>query len=290
MSSRNRLIILERMKRLKRYRVPLIYLVLSIGLLFAVFPYIWMVLSSFKVSEEIYTRFLPTRLTLSNYAFILKGGTGQQRDFLSGVLNSFIISIIPTISVIFFAVLTAYSFRRLKIMGHKIYENFIIYQMLFPGVLFLIPLFLLMRDWGQINTYTAMIIRYLVDPWAIFIYTQFFKTVPESLLESARMDGASELQVIFRIMLPLSKTTTAIVALFTFMARWSEFLWPLIVNKDYAKMPLSVLLALFTRGEYQSYPGIQMAGATLLTLPIVILFLVFRKHFEEGINFTGLKG
>lgn len=278
------------MSNFKKYKNAFVYLILTIGLFFAVFPYIWMVLSSFKVSEEIYTRLLPTKLTLENYAFIFKGGTGQQRNFVSGIFNSFIISIIPTISVIFFGVLTAYSFRRLRIWGYKLYENVIIYQMLFPGVLFLIPLFLLMRDWGKINTYTAMIIRYLIDPWAIFIYTQFFKTIPESLLESARIDGASEVQIIFKIMLPLSKTTTAIVALFTFMARWSDFLWPLIVNKDYSKMPLSVLLALFTKGEYQAYPGIQMAGATLLTIPIVILFLVFRKHFEEGISFTGLKG
>jgi len=278
------------MNKLKKYKLPLIYLVLFVGLLFSLFPYIWMVLSSFKVSGEIYTQLIPTKLTLDNYSFLFSGGSGQQRNFLYGVVNSLIISIIPTISVIFFGVLTAYAFRRLKIMGYKIYENFIIYQMLFPGVLFLVPLFLLMRDWGLINTYTSMVLRYLIDPWAIFIYIQFFKTIPESLLESARIDGASEFQIIFKIMVPLSKTTTAIVALFTFMARWSEFLWPLIVNKEYGKMPLSVLLALFTKGGYQQYPGVQMAGATLLTLPIVILFIVFRKYFAKGINFTGLKG
>jgi multiple sugar transport system permease protein len=278
------------MNKIKKYKMPIIYLVLLIGLAFSLFPYIWMVLSSFKVSEEIYTQFIPTKLTLENYSFLFKGGSGQQRNFLYGIVNSLIVSVIPTISVIFFGVLTAYAFRRLKIMGYKIYENFIIYQMLFPGVLFLVPLFLLMRDWGLINTYTSMILRYLIDPWAIFIYTQFFKTIPESLLESARIDGASEFQIIFKIMLPLSKTTTAIVALFTFMARWSDFLWPLIVNKEYGKMPLSVLLALFTKGGYQQYPGVQMAGATLLTLPIVILFIVFRKYFAKGINFTGLKG
>lgn len=278
------------MNKIKKYKIPIIYFVLLIGLAFSLFPYIWMVLSSFKVSEEIYTQFIPTKLTLENYSFLFKGKSGQQRNFLYGIVNSLIVSVIPTISVIFFGVLTAYAFRRLKIMGHKIYENFIIYQMLFPGVLFLVPLFLLMRDWGLINTYTSMILRYLIDPWAIFIYTQFFKTIPESLLESARIDGASEFQIIFKIMLPLSKTTTAIVALFTFMARWSDFLWPLIVNKEYGKMPLSVLLALFTKGGYQQYPGVQMAGATLLTLPIVILFIMFRKYFAKGINFTGLKG
>ncbi len=278
------------MNKYIKCKMPLIYLVLTIGLFLAIFPYLWMVLSSFKVSGEIYTRFWPTKLTLGNYAFILKGGTGQERNFTGSIANSLIISIIPTISVIFFGMITAYSLRRMKICGYRFFENLVVYQMLFPGVLFLIPLFLIMRDWGQINKHSGMILRYLIDPWAIFIYIQFFKTIPEALLEAARIDGASEFKIITRIMLPLSKTTTAIVTLFTFMARWSEFLWPLIVNKDYDKMPLSVLLALFTKGEYQTYPGVQMAGATLLTLPIVILFLVFRRHFEEGISFTGLKG
>ena len=278
------------MHRYKKFKMPLIYLVLTVGLFLSIFPYLWMVLSSFKVSSEIYTRFWPTKLTLSNYAFILKGGTGQERNFVGSIFNSLIVSIIPTFSVVFFGMITAYALRRIKIWGYQFYENIVIYQMLFPQVLFLIPLFLMMRDWGQINNYSGMILRYLIDPWAIFIYIQFFKTIPESLLEAARIDGASEFQIITRIMLPLSTTTTAIVVLFTFMARWSEFLWPLIVNKDYDKMPLSVLLALFTKGEYQTYPGIQMAGATLLTLPIVLLFLAFKRYFEEGITFTGLKG
>ncbi len=278
------------MPRGKKLKMPLIYLVLTTGLFLSIFPYLWMVLSSFKVSGEIFTRFWPSKLTLSNYAFILQGGTGQERNFVGSIVNSLIITIIPTISVVFFGMLTAYALRRLKVRGYRYFENIIIYQMLFPGVLFLIPLFLMMRDWGMINNYSGMILRYLIDPWAIFIYIQFFKTIPESLLEAARIDGASEIKIITRIMLPLSKTTTAIVILFTFMARWGEFLWPLIVNKNYDKMPLSVLLALFTKGEYKTYPGVQMAGATLLTLPIVVLFLVFRRYFEEGISFTGLKG
>ncbi len=266
----------------------IIYIVLSIGLFFTSFPYLWMVLSSFKVSAEIVTRFIPTKLTFDNYIFVF---SGQQRNFLVGLLNSFIISIIPVISTIFFSLLTAYAFRRIKIWGYRFFENFVIYQILFPQVLFLVPLFLVMRNLGQVNTYGGMTIRYLISPWAIFIYSQFFKTVPEALLESARIDGASELQIIFRIMLPLSATTTAIVALFTFMARWSEFLWPMIICKDYAKMPLTVLLALFTKGDlFGAYFGPQIAGATLLSLPIIILFIVFRKYFEKGITFTGLKG
>ena len=180
------------MPRGKKLKMPLIYLVLTTGLFLSIFPYLWMVLSSFKVSGEIFTRFWPSKLTLSNYAFILQGGTGQERNFVGSIVNSLIITIIPTISVVFFGMLTAYALRRLKVRGYRYFENIIIYQMLFPGVLFLIPLFLMMRDWGMINNYSGMILRYLIDPWAIFIYIQFFKTIPESLLEAARIDGASE--------------------------------------------------------------------------------------------------
>ena len=127
------------MYRLKKYKMPLVYLVLIAGLFLSIFPYFWMVLSSFKVSGEIYTRLWPTKLTLSNYAFILKGGTGQERNFAGSIVNSLIISLIPTMSVVFFGMLTAYALRRIKIWGYQFYENLIVYQMLFPGVLFLIP-------------------------------------------------------------------------------------------------------------------------------------------------------
>jgi len=162
--------------------------------------------------------------------------------------------------------------------------------MLFPVVLFLIPRFLLMLELGWINTYQGMMAPFMISAWAIFLFTQFFKTVPQELIDAARLDGCSELRIVFKIMLPLSKSVTIIVAIFTFMAMWDEFLWYLIVTKDYNLMPLSVLLGLYTRGEYSSYPGILTAGATLLTVPILALFFLFKKYFTEGITMSGIKG
>ena len=267
------------------------YAFLGFGLIFMVFPYVWMLLASFKIPAEIYNRFLPTQFTLEHYRMLFSlGTTGSTNPFVRSIFNSLVVSSIATISVVFFGAITGYALARLKFPGKTLLNNFILFQMLFPIVLFLIPRFLLMLELGWINTFQGMFSPFMISAWATFLFTQFFKTVPQELIDAARLDGCSELRIVFKIMLPLSKSVTIIVAIFTFMGMWDEFLWYLIVTKDYNLMPLSVLLGLFTRGEYSSYPGIQTAGATLLTVPILLLFFLFRKFFTEGIAMTGLKG
>lgn len=269
----------------------IVSILLSAGLIFMVFPYVWMVLASFKVPSEIYTRFFPTHLSLEHYKVVLTGGTTAARNpFVKALFNSFLISSIATGSVVFFGAVTGYALARLEFKGKKFVNQFILFQMLFPVVLLLIPRFLLMVQLRFVNTYQGMFLPFMMSAWGTFLFTQFFKTTPQELIDAARLDGCSELRIVFRIMLPLSKSVTAIVAIFTFMAMWDEFLWYLIVTKDYELMPLSVLLGLFTKGEYELYPGIQTAGATLLTVPILVLFFFFRKYFTEGITMTGIKG
>ncbi len=269
----------------------IIYIILSAGLIFMAFPYVWMVLASFKIPSEIYSRFFPTRFTLEHYKMVFAGGTsGLQNPFIKSIFNSLVVSTTATVSVVFFGAITGYALARLQFRGRNFLNHFILFQMLFPAILFLIPRFLLMLSLQSINTYQGMFLPFLMNAWAIFLFTQFFKAIPQELIDAARIDGCSELRIVFRIMVPLSKSVTAIVAIFTFMTMWDEFLWYLIVTKDYDLMPLSVLLGLFTKGEYSSYPGIQTAGATLLTLPILALFFLFRRYFSEGITMTGLKG
>ncbi len=266
-------------------------MVLSLGLVPMVFPYIWMVLASFKVPAEIFDRFIPSNLTLEHYRMIfLMGSTGSSNPFIRALANSLLVSSVTTLSVVIFGAITGYALARLRFKGRILLKNFILFQMLFPVVLFLIPRFLLVTKLGWINTYQGMIAPFMMSAWAIFLFSQFFRTIPQELIDAARIDGCSELRIIFQIMLPLSKSVTIIVAVFTFMAMWDEFLWYLIVTKDYNLMPLSVLLGLFTKGEYSSYPGIQTAGATLLTIPILVLFFSFRKFFTEGIALSGIKG
>jgi multiple sugar transport system permease protein len=269
----------------------IIYIILSVGLIFMAFPYVWMVFASFKIPSEIYSRFFPTRFTLEHYKMVFAGGTsGLQNPFIKSIFNSLVVSTTATVSVVFFGAITGYALARLQFRGRNFLNHFILFQMLFPAILFLIPRFLLMLNLQSINTYQGMFLPFLMNAWAIFLFTQFFKAIPQELIDAARIDGCSELRIVFSIMVPLSKSVTAIVAIFTFMTMWDEFLWYLIVTKDYDLMPLSVLLGLFTKGEYSSYPGIQTAGATLLTLPILALFFLFRRYFSEGITMTGLKG
>ncbi len=271
--------------------LTVIYSLLSLGLVFMIFPYVWMILASFKIPSEIYHRFIPTQITLEHYQTVFSlGSTGSTHTFIKSIFNSLFVSSITTVSVVFFGALTGYALARLNFPGKTFLNNFVLFQMLFPVVLFLIPRFLLMLELGWINTYQGMMAPFMISAWAIFLFTQFFKTVPQALIDAARIDGCSELRIIFKIILPLSKSITMIIAIFTFMAMWDEFLWYLIVTKDYNLMPLSVLLGLYTRGEYSSYPGILTAGATLLTVPILALFFLFKKYFTEGITMSGIKG
>lgn len=276
---------------LKNVSQALIHLVLTVGVLFWLLPFAWMFLASLKPTAEIFTRLWPTRLTLEHYQLILTGGTALRRPFLRSVFNNLFVSAAGTAAVVVIGAMTGYALGRLEFRGRNLLYNAVLYQMIFPGVLFLIPTFLLVLRLKLINTYAGMIIRFLTDATAVFLFVQFFKTIPRDLIDAARIDGAGEFTILWRIMIPLSGSVTAFVAIFTFMARWNEFLWNLIVVKKYELMTLPVLLASFTH-EYGGgqYAGARMAGATVLTLPILILFLIFRRFFEEGIVTSGLKG
>lgn len=276
---------------LKNVGQALIHLVLTVGVLFWLLPFAWMFLASLKPTAEIFTRLWPTRLTLEHYQLILTGGTALRRPFLRSVFNNLFVSAAGTAAVVVIGAMTGYALGRLEFRGRNLLYNAVLYQMIFPGVLFLIPTFLLVLRLKLINTYAGMIIRFLTDATAVFLFVQFFKTIPRDLIDAARIDGAGEFTILWRIMIPLSGSVTAFVAIFTFMARWNEFLWNLIVVKKYELMTLPVLLASFTH-EYGGgqYAGARMAGATVLTLPILILFFLLRRFFEQGIVTSGLKG
>ena len=277
-------------KRYWGFKTLIPYLVLSSGLVLTAFPYFWMVLASIKPEEEIYTRFWPTRLTMEHYVFILGGEmTGTEYLFLKALWNSLVVATGATASVVFFSALTGYVLAKHQVAGKDWLNRIILLQMLVPPILFLIPRFLIVLKLKLVNSYLGMMLPFLMSAWATFLFAQFFRTIPDDLIQAARLDGCSEFRIVFRIMMPLARSVIAIVSIFTFIAMWDEFLWYLIVTKDYRLMPLSVLLALFTKGEFDAYPGVQMAGATLLSLPVFVLFFLFRRYFTEGIALTGLK-
>ncbi len=271
---------------MKKRILSVIFHALMVGLaLLWIYPYMWMFLSSFKPAKEIFTRFWPTHFTLEHYNFIFTMAEKLERPFLRAFLNSVFVSVTVTLAVVFTSALIGYPLSKLRFRGRKAVFNFVIFQMLFPGFIFIIPLFVLIKNLGLLNTYAAMIVPYLMSAWGVFMMTQSYRSIPNDYIEAAKIDGAGTMWIIFKVMIPLVRGTLSIVGLFTFIGIWDNFMWPLIVVKDYDKMPLSVLLATFNH-EYASYVGPLLAGAVLQTIPMILIFVIFRKHFLQGISMS----
>ncbi|MFY9403805.1 MAG: carbohydrate ABC transporter permease [Defluviitoga tunisiensis] len=249
------------------------------------YPYIWLFLASVKPSAEIYTRFWPTKFTLEHFRFILESAERMNRPFVRAFFNSLFVSVTVTLCVLISSAIIAFALSKYKFKAREGIFNFIIFQMVFPGFMFTIPMYILIRNLNLLNSYGALILPSIMSGWGIFMLTQSFKGTPNDYIEAAKMDGASDFFVIFRIMVPLNNSAMAIVGLFTFIGIWDNFMWPLIVIQDYNKMPLSVLLATFNH-EYGAYVGPIMAGSVIQTIPMVLIFIIFRKAFLQGISMT----
>lgn len=263
----------------------ILHIVMFVLAIIWLYPYVWLFLASVKPSAEIYTRFWPTKFTLEHFKFILESAERMNRPFVRAFFNSLFVSATVTLCVMVSSAIIAFALSKYKFRARDGIFNFIIFQMVFPGFMFTIPMYILIRNLRLLNTYSALILPSIMSGWGIFMLTQSFKGTPDDYIEAAKMDGASDFFVIFRIMVPLNNSAMAIVGLFTFIGIWDNFMWPLIVIQDYNKMPLSVLLATFNH-EYGAYVGPIMAGSVIQTIPMVLIFIIFRKAFLQGISMT----
>ncbi|WP_266083294.1 carbohydrate ABC transporter permease [Haladaptatus caseinilyticus] len=275
----------ERLSELSGKKV-LVYVALTIGVILPVFPFALMVSMSFKPASEIYSlQVIPSTFTLENYRFLL-----ENVPIVRQLINSIIVTGAVVVSVVITSCIVAYSLAKLDWYGRGVTYNFILATMMIPGILLLIPQFVIIVELGWVNTYQAMIAPFAISSFGIFLLTQFFKQFPDSLIDAARMDGCNELDIVFRIVLPNSMPAIATVAIFTFMNRWNQMLWDLIVIKNESMYTLPVSITLFAKtGLYGNSMGPLMAGATLLALPTILLFLLLRRYFIKGVTMSGLK-
>ena len=270
--------------RRRRFRKKVsLYLIAIPILALMVLPYVYLLLQSVAPWDQVDKNFFPSGLSFHSYQWVWTGGGFLAEPWLNAFVNSMLVTTIDSVSVVVIGAIVGYALSVLRFRGQRIINGFILFQMFYPAIILLVPTFLIIRVAGLYNSYWAMILPKLVDLWAIFMYTSFFRSVPTEVIEAARMDGARELTIIFRIMLPIARTITAVVFLFVFMNRWTELLWDLIVVKDPPTQTLNVLLATLFR-SYASYPGPQYAAGAMLTFPILILFLVFSRHFSKGVQ------
>lgn len=250
------------------------------------YPYLWMVTASLKPTAEIYTTsLLGGSWSLDNFRFLFDSAERLDRPFVRALLNSFLVTGVVTVSVLLTSVYTAFAIVKLKCRGHRQLTEFLLFQMVWPSMLLTLPLFVLMRQMGLLNTYAAMILPSMVSGWGVFMIAQAFKGTPGDYIDAARLDMASLGQILRHVMVPLNKAVIAIVGLFTFTGTWDNFMWPLVVVSDMQKMPLSVLLATFNK-QYATLLGPVMAGAVVQSLPLIVVFILFRKYFLQGMSLS----
>ncbi len=265
----------------------LFYLVLAGAAATFLYPFIWMVLGTLKPEVEIAgLKLWPSTFTLESYrAVFSKIPVGR------AFFNSMLVSTLVTASVLLLSSITGYALSRLTFKGRDIIFGLLLFTMMLPFQITLIPMYVLMVKFHWIDTYQALIVPAMVSAFAILIFRQSFKTIPGDLIDSARLDGCGELEILFRIIWPLSKPALITVGILTFVNTWNDVLWPIIVIRDQSMMTMPQMVALYAvGGQAEAQVGNILAAATLLAVPIIIAYLIFQKYFIESMATSGLKG
>ena len=264
----------------------LIHIALILATLFMVIPFVWMVLTSFKTlpeSIQVPPKIMPKSFNLKSYSDVL-----TLLPFLTFYLNTVIVIAVRVVVSTFFAAMAAYAFARIKFPGRDILFMFVLIQMMVPVQLFIIPQYLLVQKLGLLNSIPALILPGIVTAFGTFLLRQFFMGLPDEVEEAAVIDGANRWQIFIKVMLPLAKPGMISLSIFTALFAWKDLMWPLIVNADIEKMPLSAGLASLVGQFATNYP-VLMAGSVLAIIPMIIVFVIFQKQFVGGIALSGGK-
>lgn len=263
------------------------YGVLTLVSFIMIVPFLWMINTSFKESTKIFTfQWLPDPFRWQNYLDVL-----EKTPFHLFYFNSIYIAVLVTIGTIFFGSLAGYAFAKLSFRGSSFLFLCLLSTMMIPVEVITIPLFLLMRDLGLINTHIPLIAIPILGPagvFGVFVMRQFFLLVPKELEEAAKLDGCSYFRIYWNIMLPLAKPAIATLTIFTFLTSWNEFYEPLIYINSKELMTLPLALALFT-DEVGTKWELLMSASVMATLPLLVVFFFAQKQFIEGVTMTGGK-
>ncbi len=252
-------------------------------------PIWWMVSQSLTPEADIFVwplRLVPDHPTIDNYFRVLaRPDLPMARWFM----NSVFVSLATTLLVVLVASMAAYAYARLEFPGRDIIFFALLTTMMIPGAVTMIPVFLIMRQLHILDTYWALILPHGAGVFGVFMMRQFFQGLPKELEEAAILDGLSRFGVYWKIALPLSKAALAALGIFVFLGSWNDFLWPFIATNSLEMRTLPVGLTVFV-GEYWSERGLVMAGATMATIPVLIVYAIFQRQIIRGFVLSGLKG
>lgn len=276
------------MTKLHPLVTALLYGLLTFGAVIALLPFVWVLFGAFKTQAEIMSApgaWLPQSFSnVSNFVELF-----VNRMFGTYMVNSLVVSAATVLTNVLFCSLAGYALAKIDFPGHKLVFGCVLAAMMIPYIALFVPSFFIIVQLGLVNTLAGIVLPIAVMPVGVFIMRQFADSVPNELLEAARLDGASEFQIFFRIFLPLVGPAVATVAIITFLNSWNYFLWPLIVAQNQDKYTLPVGLAVASQAAKSTDYGLLLAGAIVVLLPVLILFLFLQKYFVQGIAVTGLK-
>ena len=267
-----------------RTGVPAVFVALVVICLLTVFPLIWMVSSAFKPGDDVYSlSIIPKSPTLDNFRYVF-----TELPFPRYMFNSFFVSATVTLIALFFHSMAAYALARLRFPGRELIFRLIFATLLVSLPVILVPLFVLVRAMGMLNTYAGLIIPAIFHAFGIFLLRQFYLSIPDELEEAAILDGAGYWRVYANIILPLSRPILAALAVFFFLANWNSFLWPLTITSDQNLWVVQTGIVSF-QTQYSSAQNYIMAASVVVAMPTMLLFFIFQRQLVESIKTSGFK-
>ena len=265
-------------------RKAVLYVALYGGAAIWIIPYLWMITSSVKTSELLFSsvpHWIPTEVTLQWYALLL-----QDTLIVQWTINTFIVAFTGSVMVMIIDSMAAFSLTRLDWRGQNVILTAILASFMVPGVVNLIPVYTLLSNWGLINSYAGVILPGAANAFGVFMLVQFFKDIPDELSDAARLDGFSAWRRYLRIVVPMRSSAIASLGLFWFIWSWNSFLWPLIILQDKKMFTLPIGLVTLTSARvYQ--PGLTMASAIVAAVPLLILFILLQNYLVKAVAMQG---
>ena len=272
---------------MKTFKLVLRHLINILIFLIFFFPFFWMLTSSLKTLGEVLQ--FPPSLFPKEFQWGNFSQAVGSMNFLHYLKNSVIITGTTLVLQMLTVVLAAYGFARYSFKGKSILFGLVMLTMMVPGQLIFLPIFVLFSDWGLINSYTSLILPFITSAFGIFMLRQTFKSIPKELIEAARLDNASELTIVRKIMLPIARPTLATLALLTFIGTWNEYFWPLTLTTNDSVRTLPVGVASMINQEAGTNYHILMAGNVLLVIPILIIYFLAQRHIIKAFTYIGDK-
>jgi multiple sugar transport system permease protein len=264
-----------------------LYAVLGAGLFVMVVPFLWMLMTSVKPEAEVRSvppTWWPETFTLDNYEALF-----TRLDFPTYFLNSVIVAVAVTVGNVLFGTMLGYALAKLSFPGKRLVFGLVLLTLMIPGVVTFVPLFVLTTNLGLTNTLPGMFLPFLAAPFGVFLMRQFIQGLPDELIQAARVDGAGELRIFFSVIMPLCGPAMATLGILSFLGSWNNFLWPLVVAQTEDKYTLPVALALYSVGQNATQYGLLLAGAVVVVIPVVAVFLALQRYILQGIAMTGIK-